>query len=411
MFPAGAAQAAHDPPDPESLTIPVHGESIIFSMFLIFAGAAVMATLALYARQAMLIGYIVLGAVVGPWGLQWVSDTNLIQDIAQIGIIFLLFLLGLNLYPQKLLQLLRATTLITLATTLLFGIIGWGIAQLFGYSSGDSLLIGVAATFSSTIIGLKLLPTTVLHHRHMGEVIVSVLLLQDVIAIVVLLVLQGLARGGMPVMNVLTALLALPLLAAAAYLLEKYVLLRLIQRFDRIPEYVLLLAVGWCLSIAQAAHWLGLSYEIGAFIAGVAVATNPISRHIAGQLKPLRDFFLVMFFFALGASLDVGMLDEVIVPAVLLALVLLLVKPLVFRYFLMHTAEREELAWETGWRLGQMSEFALLIAFLALELGLASPNAVYLIEMATIVTFVGSTYFIVMRYPTPIAVKDELRRD
>lgn len=389
----------------------MHGESIIFSMFLIFTGAAVMATLALYARQAMLVGYIILGAMVGPWGLQWVSDTNLIQDIAQIGIIFLLFLLGLNLYPQKLVQLLRATTLITLATTLLFGVIGWGIAQLFGYSSGDSLLVGVAATFSSTIIGLKLLPTTVLHHRHMGEVIVSVLLLQDVIAIVVLLVLQGLAKGGVPVMDVLTALLALPLLAVAAYLLEKYVLLRLIQQFDRIPEYVLLLAVGWCLSIAQAAHWLGLSYEIGAFIAGVAVATNPISRHIADQLKPLRDFFLVMFFFALGASLDIGMLDEVLVPAVLLALVLLLVKPLVFRYFLMHTAEREELAWETGWRLGQMSEFALLIAFLALELGLASPNAVYLIEMATIITFIGSTYFIVLRYPTPIAVKDELRRD
>lgn len=389
----------------------MHGESIIFSMFLIFTGAAVMATLALYARQAMLVGYIILGAMVGPWGLQWVSDTNLIQDIAQIGIIFLLFLLGLNLYPQKLVQLLRATTLITLATTLLFGVIGWGIAQLFGYSSGDSLLVGVAATFSSTIIGLKLLPTTVLHHRHMGEVIVSVLLLQDVIAIVVLLVLQGLAKGGVPVMDVLTALLALPLLAVAAYLLEKYVLLRLIQQFDRIPEYVLLLAVGWCLSIAQAAHWLGLSYEIGAFIAGVAVATNPISRHIADQLKPLRDFFLVMFFFALGASLDIGMLDEVLVPAVLLALVLLLVKPLVFRYFLMHTAEREELAWETGWRLGQMSEFALLIAFLALELELASPNAVYLIEMATIITFIGSTYFIVLRYPTPIAVKDELRRD
>lgn len=389
----------------------MHGESIIFSMFLIFTGAAAMATLALYARQAMLVGYIILGAVVGPWGLQWVTDTNLIQDIAQIGIIFLLFLLGLNLYPQKLLQLLRATTLITLATTLLFGVIGWGVAQLFGYSTGDSLLIGVAATFSSTIIGLKLLPTTVLHHRHMGEVIVSVLLLQDVIAIVVLLVLQGLARGGVPVMDVLTVLLALPLLAAAAYLLEKYVLLRLIQQFDRIPEYVLLLAVGWCLSIAQAAHWLGLSYEIGAFIAGVAVATNPISRHIAGQLKPLRDFFLVMFFFALGAHLDIGMLDEVLVPAVLLALVLLLVKPLVFRYFLMHTAEREELAWETGWRLGQMSEFALLIAFLALELKLASPNAVYLIEMATIITFIGSTYFIVLRYPTPIAVKDELRRD
>ncbi len=390
----------------------MHGDTIIFSMFLIFAGAAVMATLALYARQAMLVGYILLGVLVGPWGLQWVSDTNLIQDIAQIGIIFLLFLLGLNLYPQKLVQLLRETTLVTLATTVLFGVIGWGIARLFGFSPGDSLLIGVAATFSSTIIGLKLLPTTVLHHRHMGEVIISVLLLQDVIAIIVLLVLQGLARGGgVPFMDVLIALLALPLLAVAAYVVDKYVLLRLIQKFDRVQEYVFLLAIGWCLSIAQAAHWLGLSYEIGAFIAGVAVATNPISRHIAEHLRPLRDFFLVMFFFALGASLDIGMAGNVLLPAALLALVLLLVKPLVFRYFLMHSAEREELAWETGWRLGQMSEFALLIAFLALDLELASPDAVYLIEMATIMTFVGSTYFIVLRYPTPIAVSDRLRRD
>lgn len=389
----------------------MHGDTIVYSMFLIFAGAAIMATLALYARQAMLVGYIVLGAVVGPWGLQWVSDTDLIQDIAGIGIIFLLFLLGLDLYPQKLLQLLRETTLVTLATTLLFGVAGWGIALLFGYSFSDSMLIGIAGTFSSTIIGLKLLPTTVLHHRHMGEVIISVLLLQDLIAIIVLLVLQGLAKGGVPVADVLLALLALPLLAVSAYVVEKHILLKLIRKFDRVHEYVFLLAIGWCLSIAQCAHWLGLSYEIGAFIAGVALATNPISRYIAESLKPLRDFFLVMFFFALGASLDLGVVGDVLIPAALLALVLLCIKPALFRYFLIHSAEREELAWETGWRLGQMSEFALLIAFLALELGLASPNAAYLIQVATIMTFVGSTYLIVLRYPTPIAVSDRLRRD
>lgn len=389
----------------------MHGDTVVYSMFLIFAGAAVMATLALYARQALLVGYIVLGALVGPWGFEWVSDTDLIADISQVGIIFLLFLLGLDLYPQKLLQLLRSTTLVTLATTALFGAVGAGIALGFGYSYGDSLLVGLAATFSSTIIGLKLLPTTVLHHRHMGEVIISVLLLQDLIAIIALLALQGLARGGFPVVDVLLALAALPLLAVSAYLIEKYVLLPLIRRFDRVQEYVFLLAIGWCLSIAQCGHWLGLSYEIGAFIAGVAVATNPISRHIAESLRPLRDFFLVMFFFALGASLDLGAVDDVLLPAMLLALAMLGIKPVVFRYFLIHTAEREELAWETGWRLGQMSEFALLIAFLALELGLASPSAAYLIEVATILTFVGSTYLIVLRYPTPIAVSDKLRRD
>ncbi len=389
----------------------MHGESIIYSMFLIFSGAAVMATLALYARQALLVGYIVLGALVGPWGLKWVSDANLIQDIAQIGIIFLLFLLGLNLHPQKLVHLLRETMLVTLSTTLLFGVASWGIALAFGYSPADSLLIGVAGTFSSTIIGLKLLPTTVLHHRHMGEIIISILLLQDVIAIVAMLVLQGLAKGSTPFADVLLALAGLPLLAVVAYILEKYVLLPLISRFDRIHEYVFLLALGWCLGIAQCGYWLGLSHEIGAFIAGVAVATNPISRYIAESLKPLRDFFLVMFFFALGAGLDLAVVGQVLLPAAALALVLLCIKPVLFRFFLIHSAEREDLAWETGWRLGQMSEFALLIAFLALDLKLASPGAVYLVQTATIMTFVASTYVIVLRYPTPIAVSDRLRRD
>ncbi|MGA8261274.1 MAG: cation:proton antiporter [Arenicellales bacterium] len=380
-------------------------------MFLIFAGAAVMATLALYARQALLVGYIALGVLVGPYALGWVSDTNVIQDIAQIGIIFLLFLLGLNLHPQKLIHLLRETTLVTLSTTLLFAVAGWGTARLAGYSFEDSLLIGIAGTFSSTIIGLKLLPTTVLHHRHMGEVIISVLLLQDVLAIVVLLVLQGLASGDAPATHVLLALLGLPALSVAAYLLDRFVLLKLIARFDRVQEYIFLLAIGWCLGIAQCAHWLGLSHEIGAFIAGVAVATNPISRYIAESLKPLRDFFLVMFFFALGAGLNLEVAGQVLIPAALLAVVLLAIKPPLFRWFLVHSAEREELAWETGWRLGQMSEFALLIAFLAMELELVSPDAAYLIQVATILTFIASTYLIVLRYPTPIAVSDRLRRD
>lgn len=370
-----------------------------------------MATIVLYARQALLISYIVLGAIAGPWGLRWVTDTHFIQDIAQVGIIFLLFLLGLNLYPQKLIQLLRQTTFVTLATTVLFAVVGWSIARLSGFSSIDSLLIGIAATFSSTIIGLKLLPTTVLHHRHMGEIMVSVLLLQDVIAIIVLLILQGLSVGEVPVAAMIYSLVALPILAICAYLIEKFLLLKLIQKFDKVQEYIFLISIGWCLGIAQCAHWLGLSYEIGAFIAGVAIATNPISRYIAENLRPLRDFFLVMFFFALGAGLDMSIVKQVLLPAVLLALTMLLIKPIVFQFFLTKVSERKELAWEAGGRLGQMSEFALLIAFLALESSLISSGAAYLIQVATLLTFLGSTYFIVMRYPTPIAVSDQLRRD
>ena len=389
----------------------MHDPSIVFSMFVIFVGAALAATLALYARQALLIGYIVLGAAVGPLGVGWVSDAALIEDIAEIGIMFLLFLLGLNLYPQKLLQLLQEATLVTLATSMLFGVSGWLLGLAFGLNQTDSVMIGVASVFSSTIIGLKLLPTTVLHHRHMGEVIISVLLLQDLIAIIVLLVLEGVQKGAMPLFDVVWLLVALPLLMVTAYVLERYVLLKLFQRFDKIQEYIFLLTIGWCLGIAQLGKFMGLSYEIGAFVAGVAVATSPIARFIAESLKPLRDFFLVMFFFALGAGLDVAIISQILIPALALAALMLIVKPVAFRFMLTRAAESERLAWETGWRLGQMSEFSLLIAFLALEIQLISNEAAYLIQVATILTFIGSSYLIVMRYPTPIAVSDRLRRD
>jgi len=389
----------------------VHDGSIIFSIFLIFTGAAVFATIALYARQALIIGYIVLGVLAGPWGLKLISDLSLIQDIAAVGIIFLLFLLGLNLYPQKLVILLKEATVVTCITSLLFATLGWAVAYGFGFALTESVIIGVATMFSSTIIGLKLLPTTVLHHRHAGEVIISVLLLQDLLAIITLLVLHGLQRGNLPWLDVGLLLVGLPLLVAVAYLGERFVLLKLIQRFDKIQEYIFLLALGWCLGIAEFANFLNLSYEIGAFVAGVAVATSPISRFIAESLKPLRDFFLVMFFFALGAGLDLGMVSEVLVPAVVLTGLVLTIKPLTFKHMLIQQGEGPPLAWEIGWRLGQMSEFSLLIALAGLSAGLISPKAGYLIQAATLLTFVGSSYLIVLRYPTPIAVSERLRRD
>jgi len=389
----------------------VEHDSIVFSIFLIFSGAALVATLALWARQALIVGYIVLGAVVGPWGLKWVNDAGLIQDIAHVGIIFLLFLLGLNLYPQKLLQLLRETTLVTVVTSSIFAGLGFGVATLFGFALIDATVVGVAAMFSSTIIGLKLLPTTVLHHRHTGEVIVSVLLLQDVIAIISMLVIQSLGSGDLPTLGIIAVILSLPLLVLIVAVVARYALIPLFQRFDKIQEYVFLLAIGWCLGVAQTAHSLGLSYEIGAFIAGVAIATNPISRFIAESLKPIRDFFLVMFFFALGAGLNMQVIGEVMVPAALLALLVLLIKPVAFKFMLIRVSETEKLGWETGWRLGQMSEFSLLIAFMALQTGLIASGAAYLIQVATMITFIGSSYMIVLRYPTPIAVSDKLRRD
>ena len=370
-----------------------------------------LATIALYLRQAMLIAYLALGIILGPGTLGLVSDATLIQEIARIGIIFLLFLLGLNLAPEKLLRLLKETTLITLFSTLVFAGFAALIGVLFGFGGQDLLLIGVCAAFSSTIIGLKLLPTTVLHHRHTGEVIISVLLLQDLLAILALLFLHGAGGEGTPIAGIALRLVALPILVLVAWAGQKWFLTPLFMKFDRIQEYIFLLTIGWCLSFAQLAHSVGLSHEIGAFVAGVAIASSPVALHIAESLKPLRDFFLVMFFFALGAGFDPAATAEVWLPALLLAGGLLIIKPVVFRFLLVKQSETNRLGWETGVRLGQMSEFSLLIVFVAIQNNATSPEAANLIQLATIISFIVSTYWIVMKYPTPIAVKDELRRD
>ncbi len=384
---------------------------IVFTVFLIFAGAAVLATAALFARQSLLVAYIVLGGLLGPWGLGFVSDPGLIKQIAEFGIMFLLFLLGLNLQPQELFGMVRKTTLVTLFSALVFAAAGAAVALTFGMTWLEALLVGGAMTFSSTIIGLKLLPTTVLHHQRSGEVIISILLLQDLLAIVMLLLLQGSGSESMGAWNLLLPVIALPLLMGFAWAFERYVLFRLIRRFDKIREYIFLMAIGWCLGMAELAALLGLSHEIGAFIAGVTLAASPIALYIAESLKPLRDFFLVLFFFSLGAGFKLPMIGEVLLPALILALAMLVLKPPVFRYLLRRTGESDKRSHEIGFRLGQLSEFSLLIAVLAMDHGVIGERAAYLIQLATLLTFLASSYLVVLRFPTPIAVSDALRRD
>ena len=386
-------------------------QSILFSVFLIFTGAAVLATVALYARQSLIVAYILLGMAIGPSALGLVRDVTLLQDLAHVGIVFLLFLLGLNLHPQDLWNMFRKATVVTLISSALFAVLGAATSWIFGYSTTEAIVIGAAMMFSSTIIGLKLLPSTVLHHQHTGEIIISVLLLQDLVAIVIMLVLHSLADSGDGWQHATVMSLALPGILLFAFGFSRFVLTRLLARFDTIQEYIFLLAIGWCLGMAELAEALGLSPEIGAFIAGISVATEPISRFIAENLKPLRDFFLVVFFFSLGAAFDLSAMQQVFIPAAVLAAIALFIKPLVFKWLWVKEGESPEISAEIGARLGQISEFSLLIAVLATQSAVIGMQASYLIQLATLITFIVSSYYIVLRYPTPIAISDRLRRD
>ena len=379
--------------------------------FLIFTGAAIVACLAMYGRQPLLVAYVLLGALIGPYGANVISDIELLRGTAEIGIIFLLFLIGLDMQPKVLLSVLRKVTSVTLYSSLLFSVIGCAFSYWWGFTLTESLVIGASLMFSSTIISIKLLPTTALHHRHNGEMIVGLVLMQDFIAIAVLIVLLSGESGTFDWAALGLALVGAPLLFVAAIGFTRYLLLPILSRFDRIAEFTFLIAIGWCCGVAQLAEMIGLSAEIGAFIAGVTLATSPISQYIALSLKPLRDFFLVLFFFSIGAGFNFGLLDQIVVPALILAALVLAVKPLVFRVLVEKQSETPQLAWDIGFRLGQLSEFSLLIVFLAFDTGLIGEPASLLVQATAILTFLVSSYIVVFNYPNPIAVSERLRRD
>ena len=387
------------------------GESVLFSVFLIFTGAALLATVALFARQSLLIAYIAVGVIAGPSVTGLIADPHLISELAHIGIIFLLFLLGLDLSPRKLLGQIQEAVGVTLISSIIFALLGYGVGLAAGLSRVDCLVVGMASTLSSTIIGLKLLPTTVLHHRHTGEVIISILLLQDLLAIGALLLIDTLAAGSMPWLQAGLEFAGLPLLFAGGLVAERWLLRPLFQRFDKVGEYVFLLSLGWCLGFAQFAQSLGLSYEVGAFIGGITLANSPIAPFIAESLRPLRDFFLVMFFFALGAGFDLAGAVSVWPSALALAAGVLVIKPVTYRALLRRYGESMVLAGEAGVRLGQMSEFSLLLVAVAVQAQTISHQAAHLVQVATLITFVVSSTFVVLRYPSPIALSEHLRRD
>ena len=382
------------------------------SFFLIFAGAAVLAAVALYTRQPLLVAYIAVGGLVGPHGLEWIDDSKAVGEIAEFGIIFLLFLVGLDLQPSKLRNMFGATVVTAITSSAIFFAVTFAAMRAFGFSNSDAVVAGIASMFSSTIVGLKLLPTTVLHHRHIGELVVGLLLIQDLIAILALIVLSGQQSSVSAALgSVMEIFVALPLLVAVALLLVRFIVLPLIHRFDAFHEFIFLAAIGWCLTVATGARAAGMSFEIGAFIAGVSLATSPISQYIAESLRPLRDFFLVMFFFSVGAGIHFDLLVDVAIPALVLAITMVLLKPLAFRWLIAAQGDSPKVAWEVGVRLGQTSEFSLLVAYLGTGVGLLSEAASHVVQGATVLTFLLSSYIVIFRYPSPIAVSERLRRD
>lgn len=388
------------------------GSQYFYQLTFIFFGASILGTLFIYLKQPVILAYILIGLLAGPFGFAVVTNVEEVQNIGKLGIVFLLFLLGLNLPLRKMIGLFKQSALLSISACFILAITTAVTCVWFGFSWHDSIFIGLALMFSSTVIGLKLIPTTALHHQRIGAVMTSVLLLEDLIAIG--LILASMSRGGdergffayiLPVLTLIGLLVG-------SYYCVKYVLLKLFMKYDTIQEYMFLLSLGWCFVMAELADFGGLSHEIGAFIAGTSLTTSPISLLIAEHLKPLREFFLILFFFAVGALFDYQQLTlSMLILSFVLILILNGAKPFIFRFGFRLLGEAPAASKELGVRLGQVSEFALLLSATYLSTGLITKQAGTLINFIVILSFIISTYWIVKHYPTPISNNEKQRTD
>lgn len=383
----------------------MENQPTIFILFVIFAGAAVFSTVAVYLRQSLLVAYMLFGVVFGPWGLKILPDINVVNKVDDIGIILFMFLLGLHLQPKNLMHMIGRTIWITLASSIVFFIVGFIVGYWYNYNLVESSVIGICMMFSSTIVSLKLFPFRSAHTQHAADIMIGILLLQDLIAIIVLLGISATNYGEVYFSEVMRVILALPSIWLFAWLVEKFVLSKVFAKFAGAREYILLISIAWCLGISELAQVCGLSYEVGAFIAGLAIAISPISLYIYEQLKPIRDFFLVLFFFIIGAGFNFQYFYIIVMPAIILTVLFVVLKPLVFYFLLGHVSEPKHSAQEVGLRLGQLSEFSLLIVFVAYQNKVVGYPVIYIVQMVTMFMFIISSYLIGVWYP----VKEEKR--
>lgn len=386
--------------------------SLILELGVIYGGSALLATIFLFLKQPVVLAYIFAGILLGPSGLEFIKDPDAIERFAHFGIILLMFLIGIDLDIKDLLRSLKKTALLTIGSSILFAGTTVLVLTTFGIPLSEAIIAGAGLMFSSTVVGLKLLPTTDLHQKRIGELMVSILLFQDILAILVILILSGHGNSDNTIIQMVPMLVlkAVALFAVCFYTV-KYLVFNLFRRFDVIQEYIFVFSIGWCLLLAEVGHGIGLSHEIGAFIAGISLAVSPVAMIIAEKLKPLREFFLILFFFAIGAEFNLSILPTILLPGLVLAILLVVIKPLAFSWGFRRAGENSDTARELGTRLGQGSEFSLLVVVSALADNLISERTLNMVQFTVIATFMISTYMVMRRYATPISVDAKHRRD
>ncbi|HSX29426.1 MAG TPA: cation:proton antiporter [Candidatus Saccharimonadales bacterium] len=368
--------------------------AIFYQLSFVLALTTVVALAGRLMRQPPIISYIITGFLVGPTVFGLVDDRNAFETFSQIGVTLLLFMVGLGLNVGVIKSTGKPVLFTFLVIAVGLGTLGYGLSAFLGFSDGERWLMAIALLFSSTIIVVKALSDRKGLSRLYGQLALGVLLLEDIVATIALLFVSATAGSSTTANDFIVLLIKGGALAAALTIAGAFVMPRLTKTFATSQELLYLFAIAWAFGVASAFWWAGFSIEIGALFAGVALAHLPYAQQVATRLRPLRDFFIVLFFIGLGLRLGIDGVRAAIVPALIFAAVVMTVKPLLTLAALGVMGYTKQTSFKSAIYLSQISEFSIIMVALANGLGLASNQVVAVITLTMLITNVLSTYLV-----------------
>lgn len=346
-------------------------------------------------RQPLIIGYILSGILCGPTFFGFIHDHAAFESFSQIGIALLLFIVGLGLNIGVIRSTGKPVFLVFFIKLLLVGGAGLGIGKMLGYNTNESLIISMGLVFSSTIVVIKGLTDKREQNRLYGQITIGVLLLEDLLATIVLLLVST-SGGHLSTQDIANLVGRGALLTAGLILVGGIILPKLVRFFASSQEFLFTFALAWAFSVASVFYFAGFSIEVGALFAGVAMASLPYAQEVSNRLKPLRDFFLVLFFISLGEGLNLGNLHNALIPAAIFSIIAIFIKPLAISLSLGFLGYTKQTGFKTAAHLSQISEFSVILAVLAQSAGLIDGDLTAALTLTALVTIAISSYL--MKY-------------
>jgi Kef-type K+ transport system membrane component KefB len=367
-------------------------ESIFTELSLVIAVTAAISILMKAIRQPLILGYILAGLLVGPSALNLIHSTELFEAFSKLGIALLLFIIGLGMNVTELRKLGKVSVLVAMASMLTITTLGFAAAAAMGFNNTEAFIIGLALFFSSTIIIIKILSDKKEQNRLHGQIAIGVILVDDIIATFALLFIVAGKDGQLDLSQVGILVAKGLLLLAFLAICSRKILPKVSRYMASTQELLFLFAISWGFGVATLFEMAGFSIEVGALFAGVALASSPYVQEIAARLRPLRDFFIVLFFITLGESMNISNISESLIPALILSAIVIIGKPLVITTAMGLLGYTKRVSFKAGVNLSQISEFSIILVILAVTEGIVRPEISNIITLVAIITIAVSTY-------------------